>query len=591
MRLKNVQTIMYADKIVPIIVGIVVVIGEVVFTLLTEFMVERIIIDMFLIFLSWSIPRLLTDLKFRKHFTNIMNLDRKIVDITNTAFRNNIKMYRDDAIDDLNTLLTDIRNGVADLDDQQYNRFILILFKTRERYDAMDVSLPSQYVKRNPGYLDAHKEALEGMDDIMRYENSPNNVLPPDKNSGHRIIMRSQSELEDDSKFEAFSKFWQWHKDNNVALKYLSPMRAQKIISENGLEPTDCEQGIAIWRDQFAILFGRRIDPNPDSSEPSRTRVRIISRDRTEFKRVKKISSMMITESVVMMRDATPKIMAKKMVDLWRDYVNPEKRWSTIQPFLYHFLDRYRQEEKRVIDIAGGMGVEYYNMMKDGFDISVNEVQDELRECGEKYRRSNGYETEYRPLNYSWLKMDMAPDRGKFYGLFALGNSLRMLGTADVQEDALRKFMGMMKPGGTIIVDERNYGIILNNADKINQLGMNKGDTRLFAELNDILHQTPNPMYHGTNIGSMPYNVDRDRNLVSFCYYENVEGIQSLLDAEQHRIQDWEFRHDRTLEEMLSNSGFVNIAKYADYDLNKKIELGKGSDDVSMYVFVANSPS
>ena len=575
---------MTGQKLIPIAVAAVVTAGEIAFSILTEFMLERIIIDGFLVSMGWIIPRLLNDLKFRKEFADIMNLDRKVADIPNQTLKSNVKTYMDNAIGDLDALITDIRNGVAELDDQQYARFVKIVFKTRQRYDAVDVTLPSLYEKKNPGYLAAHAEALRHM------RGAAGNGVGGDGGMGCRIILRDSTELGEDSKFERFSKFWQWHADHDVDLRYLPMTRARAIIGGNGMEPSDCELGMGVWGDEFAILFGRRIDADPESAEPRRTRIKIVGGNRAEFGVVKRICVQMIGESETMMRDATPKILAQKMVDMWRDYVNPEKRWQTIRPFVYHFFDRYRREERRIIDIAAGMGVEYYYMMRDGFDISANEVQDELKACGERYRRDNGYDTEYKPSDYSWLKMDTAPDRGRFYGLLATGNSLRMLGTAKAQGEALRQFGGMMRPGGTLMVDERNYWTILKNADRINELGRNRDDRQLFADLNRTLHRIPNPLYHGTNIGGIPYSVDTDGHRVSFCYYENVGVINTLREAEEHKIQDWEFRHDRSMEDLLADAGFVDIEKYADFDLDKRIELNQDTDEASMYVFVARKP-
>lgn len=285
--------------------------------------------------------------------------------------------------------------------------------------------------------------------------------------------------------------------------------------------------------------------------------------------------------------DATPKIMAPKMVSMWRDYVIPEKRWGRIRPFLYHFFDVYRREEKRIIDIAAGMGVEYYEMLHDGFDISANEVQDELRECGERYRRDMGFRTAYYPYRYSWLKLDESGETGKFYGLFALGNSLRMMSSSNVQQETLAKFGDMLRSGGTVMVDERNYGVIKNNAEKINELGNDRNSSRLFKDVHDLIHGAENPMYHGSNIGSIPYRVDSD-NRVSFLFYDNREDIYTLRQAENHRIQDWVFLHDARMETMLEHAGFVDIQKYADYCLDKRLE--QDMEEAAMHVFVAKKP-
>lgn len=146
--------------IIVLSVAVILVATEVVFTLLTEIMIERIIIELLIMLVAYIAPKLLDISKHRKEIDRTIRIKRKISNIDNAVLMNNVRTYMDNAVSDLDLLITRIGGGTAHMDEQQYSRFVKIVFKTQERYDAIDVTMPSKYDDNNPGYLDAHAEAL-----------------------------------------------------------------------------------------------------------------------------------------------------------------------------------------------------------------------------------------------------------------------------------------------------------------------------------------------------------------------------------------------------------------------------------------------
>ncbi len=105
----------------------------------------------------------------------------------------------------------------------EYSLFVKIAFKTMERYNAMEVPVPSQYMSIRPRYLDAHA-----------------GVLPSGtRGGGVRVILRGSADLEADSRDETFSEFWQWHQVHGVGLRYLSTTRAWTILQSHDLDPRE----------------------------------------------------------------------------------------------------------------------------------------------------------------------------------------------------------------------------------------------------------------------------------------------------------------------------------------------------------------
>ena len=510
-------------------------------------------------------------MRFRHSLLDVISMDREINQINSTPLKENIKMYIDESRKSLTQIATDLKDGTIILNTEQLGSFINIIFQTKNRYEAIDISLPSEYMKNNPGYLTVNADSFDDSED-----------------HGYRVILQEQADIEKDSRTQGFSRFWEWHNNNNVALLHLSPVRANMIIKENKIDPIDCGWGIGVWKGEFAMMFSK-LEEEIGGEIIYKTKIIIVDNKRPRFKQLQKICKEIRNESQIMQRTGTPRIMKNQLLDVWSDYVLPEKRWDAIKPFMYQFLGKFREQQKTIIDVAAGIGIEYYYMQSDGFSIQANEVQKELVDHGVKYGHARGYTVKYTPTTYGWSELVENGLANMYGGAFATGNSIRMLGSIDAQYEAVKQFHSILQKGGTLIIDERNHERFLPHADSINRLGMEKDNTELFLKMHKLSHSIPNPIYQGFNIMAVPYRLDLKNNIISFCYYYNRPGIQSLNDAEipENKVQDWMYYHSEKMEDLLNRSGFVNIKKYADYDLSREMKLYEGADDASMFVYVA----
>ena len=502
-----------------------------------------------------------------RYFRALMETKKieETIDMINSPkLQTNVQEYTDKTRKELREIVSNIKDGIIELDPWQLDKFIEITFKTPIHYKAIDVSLPSKYMEDHKSYLDAQKKSL----------------ISGERRKEYRVILQESTEINRDSRTKEFSRFWQWHTDNKVNLLHMSPTCADKIIKEHGINPDDCKWGIGLWDNEFAILFGY-----PESQ--TKTKLRILDNTHAEFQQIAKLCEKIRSEAEIIQSNGAPRILKDAFIEKWRDYILPDKRWNIIQPFLYHFLDQYRKKGEIIIDIAAGIGIEYFFMMDDGFLMHANEIQDELREQGEKYRQDRGYTTKYTASNYGWSELTENGMGGMYGGVFATGNSIRMLQSSESQQEAVDQFFAILKKGGTIIIDERNHDRLLPYAEKINNLANNKNDAELFRDIYNISHLA-NPLYHGNNISAVPYYVDKTKAM--FCYYPGHDAINNLNEAESKKIQDWQFFHDDVLEDILKKAGFTDIQKYADYDMGRRLEEKDTVDDVSMFVYVARKP-
>lgn len=513
--------------------------------------------------LSLFVPLLHDYHRFDKQIKRTIKIQTIVDKFPSKMLKKNVTLYVDDTRNSMIELVKSIKDGKVDLDKWQYDRFLKIVFRTKMTYEAIDVSLPSQYMRNNTSYLEAHQESLD--------ENTKD----------YRIVLQEYAQIEKDSKTNDYSKFHKWHQDRNVYLGFLQPIRAKDIMEKHGLEPERCEQGIGVWGDDFAILFSKLRD--------EKVRIYVIDGNDPQFKNIQNVCREIKEISEEMQPIATPRPLDPKFVELWKDYVNPEKRRMKIKPFMDNFLEKYKIAQKLVIDVAGGIGIEYYYMsVDDGYLMDVNEVQDDLREAGQEYAQNNDYAVKYSPTAFSWSELVENGLGGKFGGLFVIGNSLRVVEGKGPQLDAIKQFYEVLQDDGTIIIDERNHGRFIKHADDINRCGRERSNSGVFEHVKKAT-KLPNPLYYGTNVQSIPHRMDLNANTLTACFYKNTGNINSFGDAEEHMVQDWTFYHDERMEVLLEQAGFAEIEKYADYDPGKKLDLSDTSthDDVSMFVYVA----
>ena len=147
----------------------------------------------------------------------------------------------------------------------------------------------------------------------------------------------------------------------------------------------------------------------------------------------------------------------KTIAEMWPDFVNFEKRWETEVPFLLKKLKRYKNP--KVFDSALGAGVTSIGLKLNGIeDVISNEIDEEFRKVA--LQQAKKYGVSLTITQYDWREI---PDEltGTFDAVTCLGNSLSCLFKREDHLKALRNFKKILKPGGALIIDERNYDRIL----------------------------------------------------------------------------------------------------------------------------------
>ena len=139
-----------------------------------------------------------------------------------------------------------------------------------------------------------------------------------------------------------------------------------------------------------------------------------------------------------------------------------------------------------------------------------------------------------------WRALDAQLLEGCFDAVILLGNSLTYLFTQHDQLSALQQFKKVLRPGGLLIVDERNYQYILDHREEI---------------LAGHFNYSGKVVYCGREVHARPTEIDDDH--VVFEYQHQKTGEKGTLVM-------YPFKRGE-LKQLLVTAGFGAITQYSDY--------------------------
>ncbi len=212
------------------------------------------------------------------------------------------------------------------------------------------------------------------------------------------------------------------------------------------------------------------------------------------------------------------------------DFVNFEERRKTEIPFLLDQLQEY--PEPKVLDACLGSGATTIGLKLAGIDdIVSNEIENYLIEKAQTFAARQGISLNV--TNYDWREFDKKFNPS-FDAILCLGNSLTYLFKEEDRLKTLTNFRNVLRPGGKLIIDERNYAQILNgnfrHSGKVVYCGIDK--------------VVPRPIYTSPSMVVMEYT-----------HAEKGEKAHLVL---------YPFKKDE-FRSLLVKAGFTNIQTFGDY--------------------------
>jgi len=153
---------------------------------------------------------------------------------------------------------------------------------------------------------------------------------------------------------------------------------------------------------------------------------------------------------------------------LWQLYIgDTTQRTSNYRKFVVEQLRT--QNCKQVLDAACGTGIDSIMLLEEGFRLTSIDLSDKMLKFALKTRWQRRREPAFDAWEIEeadWLSLpETVAGAGTFDAVICLGNSFAHLPLLDhvpnSHGQALSNFSKMLKPGGVLLIDHRNYDHIL----------------------------------------------------------------------------------------------------------------------------------
>ncbi len=214
-------------------------------------------------------------------------------------------------------------------------------------------------------------------------------------------------------------------------------------------------------------------------------------------------------------------------VDKWDDLIDWEGRTQGEGEFFIRELKN--RGAKKVLDAATGTGYHSVRLLKAGFGVhSADGMENMLERAFHNARKQNLL---LRTITADWRNLTEHIHE-TYDAVICLGNSLTHLFDEKDRRKALAEFYAVLKPNGVLILDQRNYDVILDRGY-------------------DNKHHY---YYVGDNVKAEPESIDDD--LVRFRYEFN--------DGSVHHLNLYPLRKEYT-RSLMADVGFQDIKTFGDF--------------------------
>ncbi|KAB1261926.1 Glycine N-methyltransferase [Camelus dromedarius] len=156
---------------------------------------------------------------------------------------------------------------------------------------------------------------------------------------------------------------------------------------------------------------------------------------------------------------------------VWQLYIGDTRsRTAEYKAWLLGLLRQHGCQ--RVLDVACGTGVDSIMLVEEGFNVTSVDASDKMLKYALKERWNRRHEPSFDKWvieEANWLTLDKdvpQPPGGGFDAVICLGNSFAHLpdckGDQSEHRLALKNIASMVRSGGVLVIDHRNYDHILS---------------------------------------------------------------------------------------------------------------------------------
>ncbi|WP_397452278.1 class I SAM-dependent methyltransferase [Pseudomonas sp. NA-150] len=145
----------------------------------------------------------------------------------------------------------------------------------------------------------------------------------------------------------------------------------------------------------------------------------------------------------------------RDFVDHWDELIDWQKRAEGEGSFFVDLL--HKSGARRVIDVSTGSGFHAVQLRKAGFYVVACDGSPTMVERADANFKKHGVSIPIRQSD--WLELDSRV-LGTFDAVVCLGSSLCHVFDEQTRHEVLKRFRSLLKPGGLLIVDQRNFQAI-----------------------------------------------------------------------------------------------------------------------------------
>lgn len=214
-------------------------------------------------------------------------------------------------------------------------------------------------------------------------------------------------------------------------------------------------------------------------------------------------------------------------VEKWDELIDWDRRAKAEGQF---FIDLLRRMGKtKVLDVATGTGFHSVQLLEGGFDVTSADGNAAMLVKAFDNAQRRGHVLKSVHADWRWLNRAV---NEKFDAIVCLGNSFTHLFTERERRRALAEFYAALRVDGVLIVDQRNYDVILD----------------------DGFHSRHKYYYCGEGVVAEPEHVDE--GLARFRY--------RFPDGSEYHLNMFPLRK-RYVQKLMGDVGFQKIDTFGDF--------------------------
>jgi len=198
-------------------------------------------------------------------------------------------------------------------------------------------------------------------------------------------------------------------------------------------------------------------------------------------------------------------------------------------------------------------------LIEHGYAVTSNEIDPYLTKIAGQYASNADHHVVLDLRDCYWQSLvEKMPGNRTFNAVLVLGNSICLVLEQEQRKQCVEQFFSILKPGGMLIIDERNFTYIFENAQNIQN-----DRCKNFSCSWRI-------MYCGQSVRGCPWEISRDK--IIWRIYNNMPPVRNDEDIEKGCIDDldlYPFKQGE-LENLLKEVGFKDIKVFSDLKLGNE---------------------